>query len=65
MGNGTKINKKRKWLKRILITLVLVAGFIVFYWYMYQTRTRQIESKRLNFRYDRKIPNYFSVAGAP
>ena len=24
-----------------------------------------IESKRLIFRYDRKIPDYFSVAGAP
>ena len=26
---------------------------------------RQIERKRLIFRYDRKIPDYFSVAGAP
>ena len=24
-----------------------------------------IKSKRLIFRYDRKIPDYFSVAGAP
>ena len=26
---------------------------------------RYHESKRLIFRYDRKIPDYFSVAGAP
>ena len=25
----------------------------------------QIKRKRLIFRYDRKIPDYFSVAGAP
>ena len=25
----------------------------------------QFQRKRFNFRYDRKIPDYFSVAGAP
>ena len=29
------------------------------------TRQVRIERKRLIFRYDRKIPDYFSVAGAP
>lgn len=66
MGNGTKINKKRKWLKRILITLVLVVGFIVFYWYMYQTRTRQIEIKSFgklqeNVVSDMVLPNLKSM----
>ncbi len=28
-------------------------------------RTERIKGKRLIFRHDRKIPDYFSVAGAP
>jgi hypothetical protein len=29
------------------------------------SKNTKIKSKRLIFRYDRKIPDYFSVAGAP
>lgn len=67
MGNGTKINKKKKWIKRVLITLVLVVGFIVFYWFMYQTRTRQIELKtfgefRENVASDMVLPDLKSMS---
>lgn len=40
----------------LLLTVIVVAGCVC---------RKKINSKRLIFRYDRKIPDYFSVAGAP
>ena len=37
--------------------IVVISSFFLFY--------IDIWGKRLIFRYDRKIPDYFSVAGAP
>ena len=54
-----------KYIPGIFVELNNSKEVLRYFVYGKKWRKRLIKSKRLIFRYDRKIPDYFSVAGAP
>ena len=58
------INKPLAELEKKIYTGNAVIDLVMNY-KLSELKEKNIKSKRLIFRYDRKIPDYFSVAGAP